>query len=57
MAAWWKEYYGRQHLTYQERMLDDAKYAYWCNDREEAYAILIRLCNSEIGDDYEQKKA
>ena len=39
-----------------EWRLEQALYAYWCRDMEDCFAILTRVCESEVTEDYDNEQ-
>jgi hypothetical protein len=36
--------------------LEQALYAYWCRGMEDCFAILTRVCESEVTEDYDNEQ-
>jgi hypothetical protein len=35
---------------------EQALYAYWCRDMEDCFAILTRICETEVTEDYDHEQ-
>ncbi len=40
----------------RDRRLEQALYAYWWRDMEDCFAILTRVCESEVTEDYDNEQ-
>ena len=48
--------YLRRTGSLSEWRLEQALYAYWCQDMKNCFAVLTRVCESEVTEDYDNEQ-